>query len=176
MTTITSFANFTILATTPVTEEVAIRVLPLGSSAAGTGRLVHPTLGTLDYPYSPDQWEGFDTDLIVPPIWASTTTLTGAANTLWGGSIQDVQPVEHWNSDISMPMEFVRMLVNFWMNPPAPEDSYVVWSPSYANDLSYNVILTSVGSAGGELSLNYVSRKGWLQGELVLKMRVVSRA
>lgn len=176
MATISSNTSLVISPAAPTIETVAVSVLPLSANAIGTGRLTHPTLGILDYPYAPDAWEGVDTDLLIAPIWASTTTLSGVANTLWAGSVKDSQPVERWTSDISMPMIFVRALLNFWMNPPAPETGYITWAPSYVNEHRYKVILLSVGSSGGVLTMDYISRQGWLAGELELKMRVVDRA
>jgi hypothetical protein len=173
--TVTSSSTLSVIAGTTTTESVGVHVLPLDTDIPGRGRLAHPTFGTLDYPYAPDAWEGFDTDIIIPPVWAYSQTIGGGANTLWAGNIKDVQVREIWNSDISMPMAFVRTLLNLYMNPSAPEDGYVQWSPQYANPHKYNVIMTGVGSNGEVLSLDYITRQGWLAGPLELRMRIVSK-
>lgn len=176
MTTLTSSSStLTIVDSTPISESTGLTVLPLATTAPALGRLVHPTLGTLDYPYAPDEWVGVDTDIIIPPTWAYTPTLGGGANTLWAGSIKDVVCKERWTSDVSMPIPFLRTLLNFAMNPPAPEDGYVQWLPQYTNPHTYNVILQMPTSGGSELVLDFLSRQGWLAGVLELQLRVVNK-
>ena len=175
MTTLTSSSTLTLTVGTTTTDSVGINVLPLSSSAPGRGRLIHPTLGTLDYPYAPDNWSGVDTDIIIPPVWAYSQTLSGGANTLWAGNIKDVMVREQWDSAISMPLPFLRTLLNFYMNPPAPESGYVEWQPSYTNAHRYHVILVKVGSGGSELVLDYITRQGWLAGTLELQMRMIEK-
>ena len=176
MPTLTNSASFTVIAATPVSESVQVRVLPLSAGSSGTGRLVHPTLGTLDYPYAPDVWEGVDTDVLVPPVWSYAPTLSSGVNSLWAGNIKDVTPMERWTSEVSMPMAFVRSLLNFWMNPPDPATGFVLWSPSYVNSLTYKVILSMVSSNGTTLTFSYISRQQWLEGDLQLNLRVVDYA
>lgn len=175
MTTLTSTSTVTLTPGSTDSSSVGITVLPLATTAPATGRLIHPTLGTLDYPYAPDEWVGVDTDIIIPPTWAYSQTLNGGANTLWAGSIKDVVARERWNSDISMPLAFVRTLLNFYMNPPAPESGYVEWQPSYVNPHRYSVILSSVNSGGSDLVMDYITRQGWLAGVLELQLRLVAK-
>lgn len=176
MTTLTASTTITIQADAQVTvEEVSIQVLPLTSAAIGKGRLYHPTLGALDYPYSPDRWKNVDTDVIAPPPWAYTQTFGGAANTIWPASIMDVDVMEAWDSDVSMPMIFLRQLLNFRLNPPAPEDGYIEWWPSYTNEYGYKVVLYKVTCGGEDITLDYISRQGWVTGELTIYMKVVGR-
>lgn len=156
-------------------ESVSINVLPLSAVGPGTGKMVHPTLGTLNYPYAPDKWTNIDTDLVVPPIWASTQTLDGGASTLWAGNIKDTVVVESWTNDLSVPIVFLRALLNFWMNPPAPESGYIEWFPSYTNELGYKIMITNVTCGGKEITMDFVTRKGWVTGGLEITIKVAGR-
>lgn len=177
MTTISSNASFIVeAAEAVVTESVSIHVLPLTASPTGKGRLYHPTLGTLDYPHSPDAWKNVDTDVIAPPPWAYTQTLGGAANTIWPSSIQDADIMESWTSEAACKITFLRQLLNFRLNPPAPEvDGYIEWYPSYCNGYGYKVVIYQLTAGGEEISLDYVTRQGWVRGPVVLRMRVIDR-
>ena len=156
-------------------ESVSINVLPLSAVGPGTGKMVHPTLGTLNYPYSPDKWTNIDTDLIVPPIWASTQTLDGGASTLWAGNIKDIVVTESWTNELSVPVAFLRALMNFWMNPPAPEVGFIEWYPSYTNELGFKVMITNVTCGGKEITMDFISRKGWVAGGMEITLKVAGR-
>lgn len=176
MATISASSTINIQAAGAVaTESVSIQVLPMAGASLGKGRLYHPTLGVLDYPHAPDRWKNVDTDVIAPPPWASTPTLGGAANTIWPASIMDVDIMEQWDSDISVPMTFLRQLLNFRINPPAPEDGYIEWYPTYVNGYGYKVVLYDVTCGGEQVTLDYVSRQGWVSGALTIRMKVVGR-
>ena len=177
MTTLTSSATFSVGESTVEIVQTTLNVLPAPGlvTGDGTGRLIHPTLGTYDYPYVPDEWTNFESDIIVPPIWTSTKTLDGASNTLFEGNIRDVEVEERWNSEISGPIEFLRMLLAFWTNPPDPDEAYVEWYPNYINSYGYQVIIKAVTVGGSDVTLNYVTRQDWVEGVIALRMRIVSR-
>lgn len=166
---------FTIVDAGTESESTSVVVLPLSANSLGTGRLVHPDLGVLDYPYPPDVWENFDTDVIYPPVWAVSPTMGGGAVSVWPGYESDPVVVERWVSDASMPMPFVRTLLGFYTNPPAPEDGYIEWYPSYANELGYRVVILSVTCGGEGVRFDFLTRQGWLAGELAVQMKVVGR-
>ena len=174
MSTLTASATFTIGASSPVVESVSVTILPAVTAGAGRGRLVHPTLGTYDYAYMPDEWQNVDGDVIVAPIWSSAQTLDGAANTLWQGDIRDVEVEEHWTFAVST--AHVRALASFWQNPPDPDDGYVAWYPNYINGNGYNVILLALTVGGEGVQFNYISRRyGAVIQDMVLRMRIVER-
>ena len=178
MPTLTASAEFTIGAGSPGVEEITLTILPAASGGAGLGRLVHPTLGTLDYAMSPSQWSGIDADVIIPPAWASTKTLSGAANTLWRGSLRDGVCVERWGTDCgaSMPADQLRMLLAFWQNPPDPANGYVEWWPSYTSVFGFKVILMNLTAGPGQgVTLDTVLSQGWVVGQVELTLRVVER-
>lgn len=178
MPTLTASANFTVGAGSPDVEEIMLDILPAASGGAGLGRLVHPTLGTFDYSMSPSQWSGIDTDVVIPPAWASTKTLSGAANTLWRGALRDGACVERWGTDagMSMPADMFRMLLAFWQNPPDPANGYVEWWPSYTSTYGYKVILTGLTAGNGQgITLDTVMNQGWVVGQVELTLRVVER-
>lgn len=79
MPTLTANATFTLGAGSPASETLDIPILPAAGGTSGRGRLIHPTLGVIDYEQSPDEWKGIDGDVLMPPVWASTRTLAGAA-------------------------------------------------------------------------------------------------
>ncbi len=174
MTTLTSQNTFTIGDASTLVAQATITVLPVAGAGQGRGRLVHPTLGTYDYGYAPDEWEGLDQDVLIAPVWASSRTLEGAANTLWPGHIKDVECTERWTSQLSMSMEQLRMLLSMWLNPPAPP-SYVTWYPSYTTALGFKVILLGVTSGGSVLTLDAITRQGWAAGTIEQRLRVVDR-
>jgi hypothetical protein len=181
MTTLTSSATFTIGAGSAIVESVAVTILPAIGSSTGKGRLIHPTLGTLDYGYAPDEWSNIDGDLIVPPIWSSAKTLQGAANALWQGNVRDVIVYECWIQDLNMPVAMLRQLLAFWQNPPDPDaGSPVQWWPNYASALGFNVAMLSVEVAGdgpgqGVVLDALVPRRGWVGGKVTNTMRILSR-
>ena len=73
-------------------DSISIAVLPALGATAGRGRLIHPTLGTLDYPNAPDLWRNVDTDVIVAPVWANAKHAPRLHLTRFGkGNIRDVE-------------------------------------------------------------------------------------
>lgn len=175
MPALTSSSSFAIGAGAVLTETVTVTVLPVAAPGTGTGRLVHPALGTYDYPHPPDEWTNLSQDVVVPPVWANARTLDGAANTLWPGSIQDVEASERWLSPISMPVEFLNQLLAFWQNPPAPP-GFIEWHPSYQTVLKYRVIILEVTAGGRAVTLDFISRQGWVSGTTEIRYRLIGYA
>lgn len=176
MTILTSQVVLTIGDASVETVAASITVLPvpiLGSG--GTGRLIHPTLGTYDYPYAPDEWTNINGDVVVAPIWSSSKTLSGASNTLFAGNVRDTTVSEKWTSEVSMPMDMVDMLLTLWQNPPNPSVAHVHWYPNYTTTFGYKVILMALNVNGEGLNLNFVARQGWINGDVELKMKVVAK-
>jgi len=176
MTTLTSSGTFTIGESLTEQASTTVTVLPVAAPGEGRGRLVHPTLGSYDYPYAPDEWDNLHQDVIIPPVWAHARTLEGAQNTLWPGHIKDVRCAERWISDISMPIAMLEMLLLFWTNPPDPATGYVVWYPSYATVLGYQVIIEVLTVGGNQISLDYIARQGWTVGVVEQTLRIVDYA
>ena len=177
MATLTSSGIFSVGDSVLVQEQVSVPIIsaPSFGGGSGTGRLVHPTLGTYDYVMAPPEWGNMDTDAIIPPIWASTKTLTGGANTLWSGYMKDVEVYERWTGKVAMKAPQFRMFLDFWMNPPSPP-SYVEWYPSYMNGNGYQVIIVDVACGGAKgVNLDYLIFQvdGFIKGPVVLKMRLV---
>lgn len=176
MTTLTSTATFTVASAATATETISVPIIAAGAPGVGKGRLIHPTLGTYNYLHAPDRWSGFDTDAIIPPVWANTRTLGGAANVLWQGNLRDVEVEEVWEAgDLGGSMAHLRALLTFWQNPVDPSTGYVQWFPQYANALGYRVMLLEVSVAGRGVTLDYVSRNGWARGAISLRMRIAER-
>lgn len=178
MPTLSNSATLTVGAGSPSSETLDIPILPAAGSHTGRGRLIHPTLGTLDYTQSPDEWQGIDTDILTPPVWASTKTLAGAANTLWRGQVRDGQAVERWTGQtgLSMPLPLLRALLAFWQNPVDPAAGYVQWWPNYTTALGYQVIITDVSVGSGQgVTLDYITRQGWVAAPVALSLRIAGR-
>ena len=181
MTTLSATSSFPISAADTATETAEVFVLPVAGPGEGTGRLIHPTLGTWDYPYKPDRWRNFRTDIIVPPVWSSVTTLGGVANTLWSGKLGDVVVEESWNAgELAIEVADFDTLVAMWTAPPDPTlgepDGYVQWWPSYACALGFHVIILGVTNGGGDGNeFDPVSEQGWIVGPLTIQMRIVGR-
>lgn len=179
MTTLTSSATFAV-GDAPVAEEsVSILVLPVAEAGEGYGRLIHPTLGVYDYAKSPDEWLNLDGDVVVPPVWASQQTLTGAANTLWPGALRDVVTEERWTGEggLAMSTEQLRMFLAMWTNPVDPLDGEIEWWPSYTTALGFKVALLGVESGGQGITLDHFARvNGWVPYAVTLRMRILGRA
>lgn len=178
MTTLTSTGSFTVGSGSVVTISAPLVVIPAASVGSGTGRLIHPTFGTFDYLRGPDEWQNMDGDAIIAPIWSSTKTLLGAANTLFVGDLRDVVVEERWTQRVAMELDQARMFIAMWQLPPDPAAAYVQWYPSYANDLGFNVVLLDLivgGSQGINLSPLVNNGEGWVRGPVTIKMRIVSR-
>lgn len=174
MTTITNSGTFTVGDSAVAAESVTLTVVPAASTGDGRGRLIHPSLGVLDYPYSPDKWTNIHGDLFVPPVINTTKALRGSTNTLFAGHIRDVECVETWDSDvISLP--FFLALASFWMNPPDPSVAYVEWYPSYTSSLGYKVLLKNLTVGGEGINLSYITRQGVVEGPVELTLRVCGR-
>jgi hypothetical protein len=174
MTTLTASATFSVGASSTLTESITATILPAIVAGAGRGRLVHPTLGTYDYAYMPDEWVNVDSDVIIPPIGANARTLDGAANTLWQGHIRDVEVEERWTFAVSI--AHLRSIAAMWQNPPDPDDGYVQWYPNYANGNGYSVLLLDLSAGGQGIKLNWISRRhSFLIEDMALRMRIVAR-
>ena len=177
MATLVSSGIFSVGDAVLVEEQVSVPVIsaPSFGAGTGTGRLIHPTLGTLDYDMAPPEWGGMDGDAIIPPIWASARTLTGGANTLWPGYMKDVEVYERWPGKVSMKAPQFRAFIDFWVNPPTPP-SYVEWYPNYLNGNGYQVIITSVSSGGNKgvnLDFTLFQADGFIKGPVQINMRLV---
>jgi hypothetical protein len=181
MPTLTNTATFTFGPITPTvtTTTVTVLALPIGGAPTGKGRLTHPVLGVLDYDYRPSNWSNLDSDILIEPVWASTKTLQGSANTLWRGDVRDVVCVEQWDSDagdLRMPMEMLRTLIAFYSNPPDPADGYVAWYPTYASDLSFKVALTNLTVGGQGITLDFIATlQDWARRDVALTLKVLGR-
>jgi len=180
MPTLTSSTFFTVANQATAVETVQLVVVPAGTGAAGGyGRLVHPTLGTLDYTLPPHEWTNLDSDVIIPPTWAATKTLTSTANTLWPGALKDVVVTETWvpEAGLSMPMPMLRLMMAFYLNPPdLAVSQFVKWYPTYSSALGFNVILEGLDIDGVNLKMTPQTKfTGLIEFPISLKIRPVSR-
>lgn len=186
MSTLTSEATFTVVPSSLVVADFQFSVLPAWPVQSGRGRLVHPVLGSFDYEYKPDEWVNIDGDVIIPPIWASTKTLGGAANVLWNGYLRDVVVIEKWKAlgGLAMPISQMRMLYMIWTNPVDPVIGYVHWYPNYISPLGFKVIPLDL-KAGGDSGItfddvvNYLGENdtpnGWMVNPVTLTLKIVDR-
>ena len=179
MAEISNSNSFTIGAAATQQDSVSLLVLPLAAVGEGTGRLVHPTLGTYDYLHPPNEWTNIDTDVVIQPIWRHARTLSGAADTLWPGHLRDVECSERWTAPggLSMTTTQLRMLISMWMNPPDPAVEHVEWYPSYCTTLGYRVIIRDVNVKGSAVTLDQIAvTQNWVVGPVTVRYRIVDRA
>lgn len=175
---LTSASEFTVQDASTETTQVQLSILPVAAPGEGTGRLIHPTLGTYDYALAPEKWTNMDGDAIKAPIWAGERALEGHVNTLWHGHIEDVVVLERWlgRAGAAMPFDQLRMFIGMWQNPPDPEEGYVQWAPSYVNAHTYNVILEDLAVGQGGIELSHLAIKNDLvQDAVTLQIRLVNR-
>jgi hypothetical protein len=178
MTLLTATTNFTILDASPVVESVQLSVVAAAAPGTGKGRMIHPTLGSLDYYLAPHEWTSMGEDAIIAPIWTSQMTLSSSANTLWPGVLRDVAPEEHWlpNAGLSMPLPMLKTLIAFWMNPPDPAVGYIEWHPSYVTSLKFQVIITAIEVGGQPMTMSPQSvGTNLVEFPVTLKLRIVGR-
>lgn len=180
MATLTSTSTFIVGDAAVAVETVTLPVILPAAAGSGAGRLVHPSLGTLDYERPPDECDGMRGDAIIAPIWSSTKTLLGASNTLFLGDLRDVQPEERWTQSLVGSSAFVDSMISFWMNPPDPSVAYVQWFPSYLNGLGFNVVMLDLSLGRGKgitaTPLMWGSYSpGIDRGPMTLRMRIISR-
>lgn len=182
MPTLTGSSTFSFGPAAPTVVETTVTVLalPIGGAPSGKGRLVHPTLGTLDYDYAPTNWTNIDSDVLIPPVWASSKTLQGAASTLWRGDVRDVTCIEHWDQDagdLRLPIGMLRVLIAFFSNPPDPASGYVQWHPTYTSDLVFKVAMVSLTVGGQGITLDSLATKrGWAaRRDVELQLKILGR-
>lgn len=179
-----SKATFAIAGASIAAISIDVPVYPAWPLECGYGRLIHPVLGAFDYEVKPDEWMNIDGDVIIPPVWASTRTLTGAANVLWNGSIRDVVVEERWKAlgGLAMPISQLRMLMMIWTNPVDPVEGYVQWYPSYITPLGFNVLPVGLQVGGGsgitfDDVVNYKDAEGnpdgWVTNPVTFVLKLV---
>ncbi len=163
MATLTNSTAFTIAASTTVVADADIEVVAVAAAGAGRGRLIHPTLGTFDYLFMPEQWVNLDGDIIIPPKWQSSQTLSAGQLTLWGGNIRDVVCSEVWTAPggLSMPMSMLRMFMTIFQNPVDPNVDYLQWWPSYTTTLGFDVAMTGLAVGNTDVTLTDTTLQGW---------------
>lgn len=182
---ISSEATYPIADAATAAVEAPLLALPAWPVQQGRGRLVHPQLGAFDYETKPDEWVNIDADIIIPPVWASSRTMVGAANVLWPGHIRDVVVEERWKAlgGLAMPIGMLRMLYMIWQNPVDPVVGYVEWWPNYVCPLGFKVLPVGL-SAGGSSGLvfddvvNYLDDRGpdgWMTNPVTLTLKLVER-
>lgn len=143
------------------------------------GRLTHPTLGVYDYAVPPTEVVNLDGAVLVSPDWAHTKTLGGGVDALWSGHLRDPRVIERWsNGDTGGPIAHFRALYAFFANPPDPATGTpVVWAPSYATTLRYNVALVGLRVGGEEMRIDLrLARNGYVPPPLELELRVIGIA
>ncbi len=175
MATLLSSATLPIADASVLTESISLVVLPAPTTQTGTGRLIHPTFGTYDYTRGPDQWTNMRGAAVIPPIWSSTKTLLGAANTLFAGDIRDVICEEAWVQPTACEVEHLDALLAMWANPPDPTVAYVQWYPNYTTELGFNVIMLDLTLGGKDITITSQVHNGWVRGPLRLRMRIISQ-
>lgn len=183
--TLSSSSTFQIVGEAVATVELTLPVYPAWPIASGYGRLIHPDLGAFDYEVKPDEWMNIDEDAIIAPVWASTRTLTGAANALWSGNIRDVVVEERWKAlgGLAMPISQLRMLLMIWTNPVDPVLGYVRWYPNYVTQNGYNVLPVALEVGGRGITfddvVNYLDADGnpdgWVTNPVTFTMKLVAR-
>lgn len=161
MPTLTNSASLSVGAGTPGYSEATITLLPAAPATGGMGRLIHPTLGTLDYEHPPTSWTNLRGGVIVPPVWASSKTLQGSANTLFAGALRDVTCVERWTGEnggeLRMLMSQLDAMIAMYVTPPDPAVAAVQWWPNYESSIGYLVALTRLTVGGQGITLDWVS-------------------
>lgn len=178
MAVITNSTAFTIAAQSTAAVTTDVEVIAAGAAGTGNGRLVHPTLGTFDYLYMPEQWTNMDGSAIIFPNWQSSKTLGAGQNTLWGGVLKDTECTETWTAPggLAMPMDMLRLLLDFFQNPPDPTVDYVQWYPSYITTLGFDVVIKNLQVGGRAITFTDISLQGWIDQPVSITYQLIQAA
>jgi hypothetical protein len=177
--------TFTVAGAAEELIQLPMEVWPAYPAESGHGRIVHPTLGAFDYEVKPDEWVNIDAEAIIAPVWASTRTLTSAANVLWKGNLRDVTVEERWKAlgGLSMPITQLRMLLAIWTTPVDPDVGYVHWFPNYITNVAFKVLPIMLSSGGQGITfddvVNYKDEDGhpigWMTNPITFTLRLVGK-
>jgi len=183
--TLTSQGTFEVYGASEELITLPLEVWPSFPVEGGYGRIVHPVLGAFDYEVKPDEWVNIDADAIIAPVWASTRTLTGAANVLWNGNLRDVVVEERWKAlgGLAMPITQLRMLMAIWTMPVDPDVGYVIWYPNYITQEAFKVLPVGLSSGGQGITfddvVNYKDENGepigWMTNPVTFTLKLVER-
>jgi len=175
---ITNSTAFTIAAQSSAAVVTTLSIIPNAVAGEGTGRLIHPTLGTFDYLYAPEQWVNMDGGAIIKPKWQNSPTLDSGQNTLWGGNIKDVECKELWTAPggLAMPMSQLRVLISFFQNPPDPTVDYVQWWPTYITTNGFDIVIKSMTVGGSDMTFTDVSKQGWIDLPVTMIYQIIGPA
>ena len=183
--TITSMGTFGVAAAAEELVTLPIEIFPAFPNESGYGRIVHPILGAFDYEVKPDEWVNIDADAIIPPVWASSRTLTSAANVLWQGHLRDVVVEERWKAlgGLAMPITQLRMLLAIWTTPIDPDVGYVHWHPNYITQVGFKVLPVQLSAGGQGITfddvVNYKDEDGepigWITAPVTFQLKLVER-
>ena len=181
---LSSNATFTVASSGTESANVTATVMPaVGYGSGGLGRLVHPTLGTYDYEWKPDQRVNLHGDVVYAPDWVHSKTVGGGALSVGSGKVGDPIVVERWNhGEGIVPLALVEALLLFLQNPPDIDaGSYVTWSPNYATSRTWNVAIVGLRVGGQEVTIDtWLSEQddgtvdGYTLGPCELALRIIS--
>jgi hypothetical protein len=182
---ITNDNTFGVVAAAERVITIPLDIAPSFPIGGGNGRIIHPILGAFDYETKPDEWVNMDADAIVAPVWASSRTLTSAANVLWAGNLRDVVVEERWKAlgGLAMPITQFRMLLSIWTTPLDPDVGYVHWFPNYVTQLGFKVLPVGLSAGGQGITfddvVNYKDEDGepigWMTAPVTLTLKMVER-
>ena len=177
MATLTAEDTFSVnAAADEVAESVDVTVVSAVGYPGGKGRLYPPVYGTYDYDIAPDEWDNLDLDVLYPPIWSHTQTLTSVVSTRWAGTIKDVVVRERWINRVVFKSAQFRMFIDMWMNPPSAGN--IVWSPTYVTNTQFNVEMVSIDAGGSNgLTQDYLLLQGggFIKGPFTIEYKVISK-
>lgn len=183
--TLVSTGTFEVAYAPEVEVTLGIELYPPLLWENGRGRIIHPILGAFDYEVKPDEWVNIDEDAIIPPGWASTRTLTSAANVLWQGNVRDVVIEERWTAPggLSMPVTQFRMLLAIWTMPIDPDVGYVHWYPTYITQAAFKVLPMGLTAGGQGVTfddiVNYKDENsepvGWMTNPVTFTLKLVGK-
>lgn len=178
MATISASTTFTITAATAYQEQVDLTLLPENAGTNVRRELHYPgnVFPPLVYVRNPDVWTGFDTEPIKAPTLVTEKTLGGNKLARWTGYVGDNAVIETWKGDskvLSMTADFLRRLLEFYLNPPA--DGYVTWYPKDRTAKGYQIEIESITVNGATaVNLDYIATKAdYVIGDVALAFRIV---
>ncbi len=181
MATVSASTTFTITAAGSYPEQVDLTLLTENAGTEVLRELHYPDddFPPLVYLKNPDSWTGFDTEPIKAPTLVTEKTLGGNKLARWQGYVSDNAVVETWRGDskvLSMTTDFLRRLLEFYLNPPAT--GYVTWHPKDRTASVYNIEIESLTVNGSPaVNLDYLATKaGYVIGDVALAFRIVGEA
>lgn len=171
-------ANVTILPRIPVSQTDMV--------GAGSPRLLSYPTSALASPYyyptglNPHTWTNIGANVLTPPLYAATRTLTRTVLAQFAGNVTDLEVKETWfggGDRVAMPLSMFAALWDMYANvPDFASAGYVTWEPRDISSRKFQVLITSLTVGGQDgVTLNHLYKAGgWISETVEMTLRILA--